>query len=106
MRPILASAIATVCVSAVALTTAGSTQAAPGSPGDRRAEAIAHARVAAAAHAALGPGQGLVVKDAVLEANGASHVRFDRTYYGLPVVGGDFVIHQSGTGSYRSMSGR
>ncbi len=107
MKPILASALATVCLSAVAITSAGSTQAAaPGASDARRADAISHARVAAAAHSVIGPRQGLTVRDAVIDANGASHVRFDRTYRGLPVVGGDFVIHQSAAGSYRSVSGR
>jgi Zn-dependent metalloprotease len=31
--------------------------------------------------------------DAVVDANGTEHVRFSRTYRGLPVVGGDFVLH-------------
>lgn len=103
MKPILASAVAAVCVSAVALGTAGSTQAAPGTD---RATAVRDAKVAAAAHANVGAGQGLQVRDAVLDANGASHVRFDRTYRGLEVVGGDMVVHQGADGSFRSLSGR
>ncbi len=41
-------------------------------------------------------GQKFVARDAVLDRNGASHVRLDRTYRGLPVVGGDLVVHQAG----------
>ena len=33
------------------------------------------------------------VKDVVVDANGTEHVRFERTYRGLPVIGGDFVVH-------------
>ena len=55
---------------------------------------------------ALGTGQGLVVRDTVRDANGASHVRFDRTYRGLPVVGGDLVVHQTRGDAFRSVSGR
>ncbi|MBC7633840.1 M4 family metallopeptidase [Aeromicrobium sp.] len=33
------------------------------------------------------------VVDNVGAANGESHVRFNRTYGGLPVIGGDFVVH-------------
>lgn len=29
----------------------------------------------------------------VIDANGVEHIRFTRTYRGLPVIGGDFVLH-------------
>ena len=32
-------------------------------------------------------------RDAVVDADGAEHVRFERSYRGLPVIGGDFVVH-------------
>ena len=32
-------------------------------------------------------------EDAVVDADGTEHVRFARTYQGLPVIGGDFVLH-------------
>lgn len=31
--------------------------------------------------------------DAIVDADGTEHVRFQRTYEGLPVIGGDFVVH-------------
>ncbi len=31
--------------------------------------------------------------DAIIDADGTEHVRFQRTYRGLPVIGGDFVVH-------------
>jgi len=34
----------------------------------------------------------------------AAHVRFTRTYNGLPVHGGDVVVHTDGTGAYRGVS--
>ncbi len=105
MKPILASALALGCVSAAMVATAGNSQAAP-THQDRTAASISAARANAQAHAGVGGGQGLVVRDTVLDANGASHVRFDRTYKGLEVVGGDFVVHQSKGGSFRSVSGR
>ncbi|HVQ34023.1 MAG TPA: M4 family metallopeptidase [Lysobacter sp.] len=43
------------------------------------------------------------VKDVVLDANGTEHVRFERSYRGLPVIGGDFVVH-SRNGSFKSTS--
>ena len=32
-------------------------------------------------------------RDVVVDRNGTEHVRFERTYRGLPVIGGDFVVH-------------
>ena len=34
-----------------------------------------------------------VARDAIVDANGTEHVRFARTHRGLPVIGGDFVLH-------------
>ncbi|MEU5389453.1 M4 family metallopeptidase, partial [Kitasatospora cineracea] len=40
----------------------------------------------------LGPDERLVPKDVLVDNDGARHVRYDRTYRGLPVVGGDLVV--------------
>jgi Zn-dependent metalloprotease len=42
----------------------------------------------------LGDQEDLVVKDVVQDADGVQHVRYDRTYAGLPVIGGDLVVHE------------
>jgi Zn-dependent metalloprotease len=42
-----------------------------------------------------------VVRDTIVDANGTEHVRFDRTYRGLPVIGGDVVVH-SKNGQFKS----
>jgi Zn-dependent metalloprotease len=34
-----------------------------------------------------------VARDVVVDRDGSEHVRFDRTYRGLPVIGGDVVVH-------------
>src|SRR4249919_44678 len=44
-----------------------------------------------------------VVRDVIVERNGTEHVRLDRTYRGLPVIGGDVVVH-SRNGQLRSIS--
>ena len=44
-----------------------------------------------------------VLKDVIRDNDGTEHVRFDRTYQGLPVIGGDVVVHQRG-GTFRSAS--
>ena len=33
------------------------------------------------------------VSDVVVDANGSEHVRYERTFDGLPMIGGDFVVH-------------
>ncbi len=44
-----------------------------------------------------------IAKDTIVDANGTEHVRFDRTYRGLPVLGGDVVVH-SRNGQFKSAS--
>ncbi|MET0581123.1 MAG: M4 family metallopeptidase [Pseudoxanthomonas sp.] len=34
-----------------------------------------------------------VARDVTVDRDGTEHVRFNRTYAGLPVIGGDFVVH-------------
>jgi Zn-dependent metalloprotease len=55
----------------------------------------------AAVHAA--PADEFVLKDVIRDVDGTEHVRFDRTYQGLPVIGGDVVVHQR-DGKFRSAS--
>ncbi|CAM5278803.1 Neutral metalloproteinase OS=Streptomyces alboniger OX=132473 GN=CP975_24960 PE=3 SV=1 [Streptomyces alboniger] len=47
----------------------------------------------------LGAKEKLVVKDVVKDVDGAVHTRYERTYAGLPVLGGDLVVHQSPSGT-------
>ncbi|BCL32599.1 M4 family metallopeptidase [Streptomyces aurantiacus] len=42
----------------------------------------------------LGSREKLVVKDVVKDADGTTHTRYERTYAGLPVLGGDLVLHR------------
>ncbi|MFE6944112.1 M4 family metallopeptidase [Streptomyces chartreusis] len=44
------------------------------------------------------------VRDVVVDSDGAQHVRYDRTYHRLPVLGGDFVVHLKKDGTYRGAS--
>ncbi|MER5448713.1 M4 family metallopeptidase [Streptomyces sp. NPDC002764] len=46
----------------------------------------------------LGAKEKLVVKDVVKDADGTTHTRYERTYAGLPVLGGDLVVHTSKAG--------
>ena len=69
-------------------------------PADRR-EAIAQAnqdRAATADRLRLGGKEALVVKDVLRDTDGTEHVRYNRTYDGLPVIGGDLVVAQRENG--------
>ncbi|WP_431676923.1 M4 family metallopeptidase [Kitasatospora sp. KL5] len=44
----------------------------------------------------------LIVKDTVVDGDGTRHVRYERTFAGLPVLGGDLIVHQSAQGAIRS----
>jgi len=52
----------------------------------------------------LGAKEKLVVRDVVKDADGAVHTRYERTYAGLPVLGGDLVVHQSPTGATKGVT--
>ncbi|MFF5142236.1 M4 family metallopeptidase [Streptomyces sp. NPDC013157] len=70
-----------------------------------RATALANAAQALVQHAAalgLTSAEGTSVRDVIVDGNGTQHVRYDRTYRRLPVLGGDFVVHLKSDGAYRS----
>ncbi|KJY41439.1 peptidase [Streptomyces sp. NRRL B-1568] len=46
----------------------------------------------------LGPKERLVPRDTITEPDGTTHTRYERTYDGLPVIGGDLVVQQTGDG--------
>jgi Zn-dependent metalloprotease len=48
-------------------------------------------------------GDVFAARDAIVDADGTEHVRFQRSYRGLPVIGGDFVMH-SRNGKLRNVS--
>ncbi|MFJ9119342.1 M4 family metallopeptidase [Streptomyces sp. NPDC102394] len=62
----------------------------------RRAALVKNAQSAAAdtaRHLGLGSKEKLLVKDVIKDADGTTHTRYERTYAGLPVLGGDLVVH-------------
>ncbi len=72
-----------------------------------RAAAIASAQDAAPAAArrlGLGAREKLVVRDVVKDRDGTVHTRYERTYAGLPVLGGDLVTHVTGNGTLKGVS--
>ncbi|WP_053851534.1 M4 family metallopeptidase [Streptomyces sp. NRRL B-24085] len=62
----------------------------------RRTALVKKAQSAAAGTAqriGLGAKEKLVVKDVLTDADGTTHTRYERTFSGLPVLGGDLVVH-------------
>ncbi|WP_245644615.1 M4 family metallopeptidase [Nocardioides jensenii] len=49
-------------------------------------------------------GQAFRTGSTIVDADGTTHVRMQRTYHGLPVVGGDLVVHQAPSGALRGVS--
>ncbi|MFJ2407386.1 M4 family metallopeptidase [Streptomyces xanthochromogenes] len=52
----------------------------------------------------LGANEKLVVKDVVKDADGTVHTRYERTYEGLPVLGGDLIVHTSKSGTTQGVT--
>ncbi|MFJ7047472.1 M4 family metallopeptidase [Streptomyces sp. NPDC101112] len=71
-----------------------------------RAAALDNAATALADRAAslgLTSGQETSVRDVIVDKDGTQHVRYDRTYRQLSVLGGDFVVHMAPDGTYRGV---
>ncbi|MBA5223350.1 MULTISPECIES: M4 family metallopeptidase [Streptomyces] len=116
-------AIATAVAAGALLTTGMSTGAAAQTPADQggatlaaaplklsasaRTELIQRAEDAApetARKIGLGAKEKLVARDVVKDADGTVHTRYERTYAGLPVLGGDLVVHESAAGATKSVT--
>ncbi|MFI9762154.1 M4 family metallopeptidase [Streptomyces sp. NPDC051963] len=68
----------------------------------QRAELIRDANAAKADTAkdlGLGAKEKLVVRDVLKDGNGTVHTRYERTYDGLPVLGGDLVVETAKSGA-------
>ncbi|MEU6125724.1 M4 family metallopeptidase [Streptomyces sp. NPDC047123] len=110
-------AIATA-VAAGALLTAGLTTGASAQPvtpsgapaalsATARADLLQDANADKAATAdkiGLGAKEKLVVRDVVKDRDGTTHTRYERTYDGLPVLGGDLVVHATKSGKLKGVT--
>ncbi len=71
-----------------------------------RATALDNAAAVLAERAAslgLTAAQTTAARDVIVDKDGTQHVRYDRTFRQLPVLGGDFVVHLAPDGSYRGV---
>ncbi|WP_432141966.1 M4 family metallopeptidase [Streptomyces sp. bgisy084] len=106
-------AVAALVAAGITAGTAGASPAqtptADGSPlkltASHRAELLRDASATKAQTAkelGLGAQEKLVVKDVIKDADGTTHTRYDRTYAGLPVLGGDLIVHTAKGGAVKS----
>ncbi|MDV7223018.1 M4 family metallopeptidase [Streptomyces prunicolor] len=104
--PHIRSLAIAVAVTTAATGLAGTAYAGPATGTDRAvastgttaASVVTAARAAAFAHASatgVTRGDELRAQDVLIDPEGARHVRFIRTHQGMPVLGGDLVVHLS-----------
>ncbi|MFF5287250.1 M4 family metallopeptidase [Streptomyces sp. NPDC013171] len=73
----------------------------------QRGELLAAANASRAATARslhLSSQEALVVKSVLKDADGTLHTRYERTFAGLPVLGGDLVVHTAANGSAKGVT--
>ncbi|MFV5996451.1 M4 family metallopeptidase [Streptomyces sp. NPDC056231] len=73
----------------------------------KRAELIREANASKAATAkelGLGSQEKLVVRDVIQDNDGTTHTRYERTFAGLPVLGGDLVVQETKAGTTKSVT--
>jgi Zn-dependent metalloprotease len=57
-----------------------------------------------ASKAGISSQEKLVVKDAIVTKDGQRHLRYDRTYNGLKVIGGDMVVTENASGDVMNVT--
>ncbi|MFE2738149.1 M4 family metallopeptidase [Streptomyces sp. NPDC056713] len=62
------------------------------------------ATVETAQRIGLGSKEKLIVRDVIKDVDGTVHTRYERTYNGLPVLGGDLVVHENKTGTTETVT--
>lgn len=111
-RLAIAVAVTTAATLTAGVATAASatTEAAPAaapSSSPSLAKVVDAARTAAYAHASatgVGKQDTLKATDAMVDPDGRRHVRFVRTHRGLPVLGGDLVVHLTAKSAYEGVT--
>ncbi|WP_431677370.1 M4 family metallopeptidase [Kitasatospora sp. KL5] len=101
-RPLLSGSL-TLAVSSLVIAGAGApASAAPGpQPKASHSQAVQDATAQVTAHpdaVKAGAHDGFRATNVQVDADGTRHVHFDRTYQGLPVRGGDVVVHSAPDG--------
>lgn len=98
--------LAVVVAGGQTMTASGAPSSVKSRPHDKRQRIEAEQADAASAGEALGLGSGekLLVTDVITDRDGSTNVRYNRTYDGLRVIGGDLVSHLDVSGTVESVS--
>ncbi|MYW13454.1 peptidase M4 family protein, partial [Streptomyces sp. SID2563] len=116
-----AAALAAVAAMVLVGMQTGAANAHPNTPGDSASTSTTPAFSSASARTAaiktaqsdasstasalkLGAKEKLIARDVIKDANGTVHTRYERTYAGLPVLGGDLVTHTAANGKVKSVT--
>lgn len=98
-----AAGIAALAVVAAATTGMAGTSTVNAAPKDPAITALSNLKSHPTA-ARASDGQAFEVKNAIVDKDGTTHVRMDRTYEGLRVIGGDLVVHQGPNAGFKGIS--
>jgi Zn-dependent metalloprotease len=109
MRKILGPTMVGLAAATLVVGTFGASPAGAGTPAqhDQRGTIAQQALEALDAHpgaARATADQEFKVVDTIVDRDGTRHVRMIRTLHGLPVVGGDLVVHQGAAGAWKGIS--
>ncbi|MGZ4747686.1 MAG: M4 family metallopeptidase [Oryzihumus sp.] len=105
----LTTGLALGCALVAAAAAAPAASALPGAatpgPAARPAISAEQAKADAMGHALrLDKRETLTVKDVISDPDGSTHVRYERTFAGLRVIGGDLVVHRDKAGAVRGVN--
>jgi len=105
VKQTVAAVSAALLVSSLLVAT-GTSSAVSAAPAKPVAPAVAAAKALTQHRPALQAtgADGFTVKRASADANGTGHVRYNRTYRGLRVYGGDVVVHTAASGAFLGAS--
>jgi Zn-dependent metalloprotease len=105
---LLAAATAVATATALGLGTASTATGAPtATPNPSPATAVARAKAAVTENLGTLRATGadaFAVRDVIVDPDGSTHVRMDRSISGLKVLGGDVVVHQAKDGGWEGAS--
>src|SRR5574343_1317751 len=82
----------------------GAQAAAPGADHPAVQRALAHLSGNAFQAAKASLADAYIATDLVVDTDGTEHVRFDRSYKGLPVIAGDLIVRSHASGEFQGLS--
>jgi Zn-dependent metalloprotease len=106
-RVVITGVIAVALGGAAAVVSTANSQAGTGAPGTATF-ALSRAQQTLSAHRAdlvAGDADQFTVRGVDIESDGRAHIRYDRTYHGLSVLGGDVIVHLDRAGAFQAATG-